>query len=134
MAALIVWAALHKAKVSGSPLSNNFLVLVPNLTVQDRVSGATRGDGLDPAGANSIYTAMDLVPPEYAKNSAERQGHQLASRPLENRRDDWIGEDVLEEGRFVRRLCWPQCGGGRSRTRTFHPKARAGLAGLPDSE
>jgi type III restriction enzyme len=102
MAALIVWATLHKAKVSGSPLSNNFLVLVPNLTVQDRVSGATRGDGLDPAGENSIYTTMDLVPPEYREEFRPNvKVINWQAVPLENRRDDWIGEDVLEEGRFV---------------------------------
>src|SRR5439155_12561536 len=37
MALFVTWAALHKHKVSGSSLSANFLVLVPNLTVRDRV-------------------------------------------------------------------------------------------------
>src|SRR5262245_57667069 len=50
MALLVTWATLHKRKVSASSLSANFLVLVPNLTVRDRVSGHPRGDGLDPAG------------------------------------------------------------------------------------
>jgi type III restriction enzyme len=38
MALLMVWCTLHKRKVSGSSLSANFLVLVPNLTVRDRVT------------------------------------------------------------------------------------------------
>ena len=46
MALLVTWSTLHKRKVSGSSLSANFLVLVPNLTVRDRVSGVPRGDGL----------------------------------------------------------------------------------------
>ena len=44
MALFVTWATLHKRKVSGSSLSTNFLVLVPNLTVRDRVSGQPRGD------------------------------------------------------------------------------------------
>lgn len=48
MALFVTGATLHKRKVSGSSLSANFLVLVPNLTVRDRVSGVPRGDGLDP--------------------------------------------------------------------------------------
>ena len=40
MVLLVAWSALHKRKVSGSSLLNNFLVIVPNLTVRDRVSGA----------------------------------------------------------------------------------------------
>jgi hypothetical protein len=42
-------------KVSASSLSANFLVLVPNLTVRDRVSGQPRGDGLDPTGEHNLY-------------------------------------------------------------------------------
>ena len=37
MALFVTWSTLHKRKVSGSSLSANFLVLVPNLTVRDRV-------------------------------------------------------------------------------------------------
>src|SRR5688572_8650065 len=44
MALLVTWSTLHKCKVSGSSLSANFLVLVLNLTVRDRVSGVPRGD------------------------------------------------------------------------------------------
>src|SRR6516162_1974814 len=65
MALLIVWSTLHKRKVSGSTLSANFLVLVPNLTVKDRVSGIPRGDGLEPGGDLNLYKAFDMVPPEY---------------------------------------------------------------------
>jgi type III restriction enzyme len=102
MALLVTWSTLHKRKVSGSSLSNNFLVLVPNLTVKDRVSGETRGDGLDPAGAENLYAAFDIVPPEYA---SEFQPNVMVRNwqgiPLEGKRDDWISEDAVEEGRFV---------------------------------
>jgi len=54
MAMLVTWSTLHKRKVSGSTLSSNFLVLVPNLTVRDRVSGVPRGDGLEPGGEHTL--------------------------------------------------------------------------------
>ena len=102
MAMLVTWATLHKQKVSGSPLSANFLVLVPNLTVRDRVSGVPRGDGLLLSGEHNLYDAFDTVPPEYRDefhpNVAVRNWQGI---PLEGRRDDWIPEDVAAEGRFI---------------------------------
>jgi type III restriction enzyme len=104
MALLVTWATLHKRKVSGSSLSANFLVLVPNLTVRDRVSGQPRGDGLDPAGEHNLYDAFEMVPPEYREefhpNVLTRNWQGI---PLENKREDWIseGEVPLEEGRFI---------------------------------
>jgi type III restriction enzyme len=104
MALFVTWATLHKLKVSGSSLSANFLVLVPNLTVRDRVSGQPRGDGLDPTGERNLYDAFDTVPPEYRDefrpNVLVRNWQGI---PLEGKREDWIGEgDVkLEEGRFI---------------------------------
>lgn len=104
MALLVAWSTLHKRKVSGSSLSGNFLVLVPNLTVRDRVSGVPRGDGLDPTGEHNLYDAFAIVPPEYREEFRPNvlvrnwQGIQL-----EGKRDDWIGEGEvpLEEGRFI---------------------------------
>lgn len=102
MAALVVWSTLHKRKVSGSSLSSNFLVLVPNLTVRDRVSGQPRGDGLDPAGAENLYDAFDMVPPEYRDEFHPKvMVRNWQSIPMGTQRDDWIGEEVAEEGRFV---------------------------------
>lgn len=104
MALFVAWSTLHKRKVSGSSLSANFLVLVPNLTVRDRVSGMPRGDGLDPSGEHNLYDAFDIVPPEYRD---EFQPNELVRNwqgiPLDGRRDDWIGEGdmPLEEGRFI---------------------------------
>jgi type III restriction enzyme len=104
MALFVTWATLQKRKVSGSSLSTNFLVLVPNLTVRDRVSGVPRGDGLDPAGEHNLYDAFDIVPPEYREefhpNVLVRNWQGIS---LEGKRDDWIGDaDMpLEEGRFI---------------------------------
>lgn len=104
MALFVTWSTLHKRKVSGSSLSANFLVLVPNLTVRDRVSGQPRGDGLDPTGEHNLYDAFDVVPPEYREefrpNVSVRNWQGIS---LEGKRNDWIGEGQvpLEEGRFI---------------------------------
>ena len=102
MALFVTWSTLHKRKVSGSSLSANFLVLVPNLTVRDRVSGHPRGDGLDPAGEYNLYDGFETVPPEYREefrpNVLVRNWQGI---PLEAKRDDWIDEDVIEAGRFI---------------------------------
>ncbi len=104
MAMVVVWSTLHKRKVSGSSLSSNFLVLVPNLTVRDRVSGVPRGDGVDPAGEHNLYGAFDMVPPEYQDDfHPSVLVRNWQGIPLEAKRDDWIGEGdlPLEEGRFI---------------------------------
>jgi type III restriction enzyme len=102
MALLVAWSTLHRRKVSGSSLSANFLVLVPNLTVRDRVSGVPRGDGLSQSGEDNLYDAFDVVPPEYRDefhpNVVVRNWQGI---PLDGKRDDWIPEEVVEEGRFI---------------------------------
>jgi type III restriction enzyme len=108
MALLITWATLHKAKVAGSSLSANFLVLAPNLTVRDRVrgvdalTGAPTGAGLDPGSPENLYAQFDIVPLEYQPVFNPRVlVRNWQSIPLNARRDDWIGEDTAGEGRFV---------------------------------
>src|ERR1700691_4389781 len=98
MAMLVTWSTLHNSKLSGLMLSANFLVLVPNLTVRDRVSGVPRGDGLEPGGNDNLYKEFDVVPPEYLE---EFQPNVMVknwqSVPLEAKRDDWVGEEIVEE-------------------------------------
>ena len=102
MAMLVTWATLHKAKVSNSSLSSNFLVITPNITVKDRVSGFPRGDGLDPMGARNLYDAFDMVPPEFVDifrpNVIVGNWQGMVNEP---ERDDWISDEFEEEGRFV---------------------------------
>lgn len=108
MALLVVWSSLHKRKVSGSGLSANFLVLVPNLTVRDRVWGTDpltkmpTALGLNPDSEENLYDGFDMVPPEYRDefrpNVLVRNWQSI---PLEVSRDDWIGDDVVGEQRFV---------------------------------
>ena len=108
MALLVVWSTLHKQKVSGSTLSTNFLVLVPNLTVRDRVRGIderthlSTGPGLDLTSPENLYDEFDMVPPEYREsfvpNVIVRNWHAI---PLSVERDDWVSDKVVSEGQFV---------------------------------
>ena len=109
MAMLVTWSTLHRKRVSGSSLSTNFLVLVPNLTVRDRVrgidhrTGLPTGAGLDPASPENLYDEYDLVPAayrsEFRPNVIVRNWHAI---PLAEERDDWVNEDdIVGEGRFV---------------------------------
>jgi type III restriction enzyme len=101
MGLLIVWSTLHQAKVSGSTLTKNFLILVPNLTVRARVSGDPRGDGLEPNGTTDIYCQMDLVPPEYRSLfHPDVRVVNWQAVPLDPQRDDWLKAAGFE-GRFV---------------------------------
>ena len=109
MALVVVWSTLHKQKVSGSPLSANFLVLVPNLTVRDRVRGIDEftkqptGAGLDPRSPENLYDEFEIVPAEYeAEFHPNVEVRNWQSIPLEAKRDDWISEsDLGDDGRFV---------------------------------
>jgi type III restriction enzyme len=109
MALLVVWSSLHKRKVAASTLSANFLVLVPNLTVRDRVrgiderTGGVTGAGLDPTSPENLYDDFDMVPPEYREdfrpNITVTNWHAI---PLTEKRDDWLAEDeMIGDGRFV---------------------------------
>jgi type III restriction enzyme len=103
MALIITWSCLHKRSVSGSSLSDNFLVLVPNLTVMDRVSGRTRGDGLETFTRDtSPFNRFKLVPEEYVADFHPKvRVANWQSIPLISRRDDWIPEDNYDNGDFV---------------------------------
>jgi type III restriction enzyme len=108
MGLLIVWSTLHKRKVSGSTLSANFLILVPNLTVRDRVWGTdplTReptGSGLNPDSPENLFADFDMVPPDYKEEFRPNiQVRNWQSIPLEVKREDWISDDLVGEGRFI---------------------------------
>lgn len=108
MALLVVWSALHHRKVMGSSLSENVLVLVPNLTVRDRVrgldaaTGETTGQGLDPDSEDNLYRALDMVPLEFVNDFRPNVlVRNWQSIPLNIGRDDWVGNEVTGPGRFV---------------------------------
>ncbi|MDG6949873.1 MAG: DEAD/DEAH box helicase family protein [Nitrososphaerota archaeon] len=102
MALAIVWSSMHHARVSGSPLSENFLVIVPNLTVRDRVRGTPRGDGLDPSGKSNLYKEYEMIPPQYSSvfhpNVLVKNWQSVR---LMDERDDWTRDDAGDGGRFI---------------------------------
>jgi type III restriction enzyme len=64
MGLLIAWSGLNKAADRGAAqFSDQVLVVSPNLTVRDRLSGA---GGLDPKHPESLYVEFDLVPPQFS--------------------------------------------------------------------
>jgi hypothetical protein len=121
MALLVTWSTLHKRKVSGSSLSANFLVLVPNLTVRDRVERrATR------RRAHSFRRAQSLrclrhgaagvprrVPPE--RHRAQLAGHpaRREARRLDSRRGRRGG--AVHSGRGAPRHAPPRAAGPECR-------------------
>ena len=116
--ALLSWSTLHKRKVSGSTLSNNFLVLVPNLTVKDRVSGVSRGDGLDPAGEANLYKQLTLFHRNIRRNSSRifssRTGIRFRSKP--SARIGLVKTSWRKVVLFPPRFCAP-CDAAPSKTR-----------------
>jgi type III restriction enzyme len=64
MAMTVVWSGLNKvANRQDARFTDVFLVVCPNLTVKERLSGP---DGLLPAHPASAYRAFDLVPPGFS--------------------------------------------------------------------
>jgi len=63
MAMTICWSGLNKLAARGDArFSDAFLIVCPNLTVRQRLSGI---DGLLPSDPQSVYRSFDLVPPQY---------------------------------------------------------------------
>lgn len=60
MALLVAWSGLNKViNRSDSRFTDQILVIAPNLTVKDRLTG---DGGLDPKHPESLFTQFDLVP------------------------------------------------------------------------
>lgn len=95
MALLIVWSTLHAAKVGGSTLSRNFLILAPNLTVRDRLRDSLLAHGEE--HERSYYEVFDLVPPEYSEFFQPKvMIRNWQSISLVPKRDDWISDSVSD--------------------------------------
>jgi type III restriction enzyme len=64
MAMVIVWSGLNKtANKQDARFSDAFLVVCPNLTVKERLSGP---DGLDPKDPESVYPRFNLIPGNFS--------------------------------------------------------------------
>jgi type III restriction enzyme len=83
MALLIAWSGLNKvASRQDTRFTDQILVVAPNLTVRDRLAGAS---GLDPKHPESLYTDFDLIPPQYSSLLGQikvqvSNWHQLAEK------------------------------------------------------
>ena len=64
MSMVIVWSGLNKAaNKQDTRFSDAFLVVCPNLTVKERLSGP---DGLDPTHPESVYPRFNLIPGNFS--------------------------------------------------------------------
>lgn len=64
MSMVIVWSGLNKAaNKQDTRFSDAFLVVCPNLTVKERLSGA---DGVDPRHPESAYLRFNLIPGNFS--------------------------------------------------------------------
>jgi len=83
MGLLVAWSGLNKVAARGDTrFADQVLVVAPNLTVRDRLSGE---GGVDPKHPESIYVTFDLIPPQYSKLLGQvkvqvMNWHQLAEK------------------------------------------------------
>lgn len=57
MALVVAWAYFHRARVTGSTMSRNFLVLAPNIIVYQRL--------VRDFGSNAIFENLPIIPPAW---------------------------------------------------------------------
>jgi type III restriction enzyme len=63
MALVIAWSGLNRvSNRKDARFTDQILVVAPNITVRDRLSGS---DGLDPRDAESLFVNFDLIPPQF---------------------------------------------------------------------
>ena len=83
MALLIAWSGLNKLiNRKDTRFTDQVLVVAPNLTVRDRLSGA---GGLDPRHPESVYVQFELIPAQYSSllgliRVQVMNWHQLAAK------------------------------------------------------
>ena len=64
MGFVIAWSGINKvASRQDARFTDQFLVVCPNLTVRERLSGI---DGIDPRHPKSAYAGFDLIPPQFS--------------------------------------------------------------------
>lgn len=105
MSALIAWSGLNRIVArTDARFTEQVLVVCPNLTVLDRLSGA---GGLDPRHPESLYVDFDLVPPQYAALVGQLRvqvmnWHQLA--PKEDAKHSVVRRGRESDAAFCRRV------------------------------
>lgn len=105
MALLSAWSGLNKATSRGDTrFTDQVLVVCPNRTVLDRLSGA---GGLDPRHPESLYVDFDLIPPQYTSLLGQLRvqvmnWHQLA--PKEDTKRSVVRRGRESDAAFCRRV------------------------------
>lgn len=105
MALLTAWCGLNKvATRTDTRFTDQVLVVCPNLTVLDRLTGA---GGLDPKHPESLYVSFDLIPPQYSGLLGQvrvqvMNWHQLAEK--EDPRRSVVRRGRESDAAFCRRV------------------------------
>jgi type III restriction enzyme len=105
MSLLTAWSGLNKvANRQDTRFADQILVVCPNLTVRDRLSGI---GGLDPKNPSSLYVEFDLVPPQFSKMLGQvkvqvMNWHQLA--PKEDPKRSVLKRGRESDAAFCRRV------------------------------
>ena len=114
MALLVAWSGLNKvATRQDSRFTDQVLVVAPNLTVRDRLSGQ---GGVDPKHPESLYTSFDLIPPQYSSLLGQvkvqvMNWHQLA--PKEDPKRSVVQRGRESDAAFCRRVLTDLSSSGR---------------------
>ena len=103
VAMAIVWARFHKQRVPGSELSTNFLIVAPNMIVNQRLERDF--------AANRIFYELPLIPPEWRGAFSQKvilRGEAAEPDPsgnlfltnihqlYESRDDQWTPQNAIE--------------------------------------
>jgi type III restriction enzyme len=114
MALLVAWSGLNKvANRTDLRFTDQVLVVAPNLTVKDRLSG---DGGLDPKHPDSVFAQFDLVPPNLSSALGQIQAqvsnwHMLA--PKEEPARSVVKKGPESDKAFARRVLTDLNGSGR---------------------
>ena len=114
MALLVAWSGLNRiANRNDARFSDQVLVVAPNLTVKDRLSG---DGGLDPKHPDSLFSQFDLVPRHLSSALGQikvqvSNWHTLA--PKEEQARSVVKKGPESDRAFTRRVLTELSGGGK---------------------
>lgn len=105
MALVIAWTSLNKAaNKKDTRFTDQILVVCPNLTVRERLSGL---DGIDPTHPKSAFVGFDLIPSQFSSLLGQARvqvmnWHQLA--PMEDPKRSVVNRGPESDRAFCRRV------------------------------
>ncbi len=137
MSMITAWSGLNKvANRQDTRFTDQVLVVCPNLTVRDRLSGI---GGLNPTHPASVYVEFDLIPPQFSKMLGQvkvqvMNWHQLA--PKEDPKRSVVKRGRESDAAFCRRVLTDLSPNGRvlvlndeaHHAYRFPPDAKVGAA------